>query len=122
MEFLLENLTAIFSYFTGILIAWGLFLGYEHFKIISFAKKIYKQPRKEDVMQMYGLIITSLGLLLGLYAFPTIIIRLVDVLFVLEIWYAVYLLCVTTSVYKSLKFIQKVTPKIHSSIMGQPHN
>ena len=115
MEFLVEHLTLIFCYFTGMLTAWSLYLSYEHYKIITIAKIIHKRPRKCDTFQMIGLFVASLFLTLSLFAFPNTVTRFLDMLFVLELWYTVYLFYVSANVYKSLKYINKVTTVLESS-------
>jgi len=115
MDFLVENISTIFCYFTGILIAWSSYLSYEHYKIICFKKDINESPCKYDMIQMIFLIMVSLFLILSLFVFPTSITPILDTLIVLEIWYAVYLFRVSVNVYKSLKFIHNLTPQINIS-------
>lgn len=112
MEFLIEHLSLIFSYFTGILITWGLYLGYEHHNVISFNKTVDNSHCLADEIQMKFLFVMSLILAAILFVFPTSITHILDILFGLEIWYAVSLSRISVNVYKSLKLIHEITPKL----------
>jgi hypothetical protein len=108
MEFLIEHFSSIFCYFTGALIVWSLYLGYEHHKIISAEKIMFNHPHRVDIIQMIGLFAVSLFLTSSLLAFPNALINFLDVIFILELWYTVFLSHVSANVYKSLQYINKI--------------
>lgn len=115
MDFLVENISTIFCYFTGILIVWSSYLSYEHYKIICFKQNMDESPCKYDIIQMFFLILISLFLFLSLFVFSISITPILDTLTVLEIWYAVYLFRVSVNVYKSLKVIHSLEHPVNIS-------
>jgi len=111
MELLLSTLPIIFSFWTGILIAWGGFAGYKTAMTIYDVSKMGRKVRNSDIFQTATLSIGTALLIIVLFIVPHFAAFHLDTILFLEIWYSIFLMNVTESAVISFEPLKQLKAK-----------
>lgn len=101
MEDILLHLPQVFSYLTGMVIAFGVVTSIELHKVMICARKRSGEARNTDLALFVVFTTTTIFLLGALFLFPTFTSQHMNLLVILEFWYASFLLC-THSQYSKI--------------------
>lgn len=103
METFLNLLPIIFCYFSGILTVWGITICYKHMSLLQLFKHKHSQIRKHDRLPFIIITFATIFILLNLFVFPQYLSYYTEIMFIVEVWYAVFLSFYTIELFHEKK-------------------
>jgi len=103
MEAFLNLLPIIFCYFSGILTVWGITICCKDISLLQLFKHKHPRLRKHDRLPSIIIFLATTFILLNLFVFPQYLAYYMEIMFIVEIWYAVFLYLWTSQVLHTQK-------------------
>ena len=111
MDFFFNLLPTIFCYFSGLLVVWGLSVCCSNISSLKIFKKRNSRLRKYDIIPSIGILSITAFILLNLFIFPQYLQYYIELMFIAEIWYAVFLSLCTIQTLQNKKRIFELSRK-----------
>jgi len=92
---LMPYLPIIYSYWTGLLIAWSLAIILASYRIIKLVAASGRKVRTSDKRVLSATIMAVISLITLTFLLPSRILPIIDVMLFIDLWYTIFLIFVT---------------------------
>ena len=112
----------LFCLWSGILISWSAFIGYGLLRIMRGIKlKKLHSIRESDTTSFIITVFGGIFLSTAMFIFPEVTARYVDVMIALDIWFSIFLFCVTKTSLMRLPGLAAGDETCHPAALVRSH-